>query len=94
MSLNLAHAPITDAGLATLRTLTDLRDLNLWWCEGITDAGIEHLAALPHLRSLDLGRCAQITDACMSHLRELTGLRTLGLAETRITDSGLAALTP
>ena len=54
---------LTDVGLNHLRVLTQLRHLNLRWCELITDAGLAHLERLTNLRYLNLWNCSRITDA-------------------------------
>jgi len=71
-------APITDAGLATLR-IPSLKMLNLRGTQ-ITDAGLEHLKQLPQLQELNLVRTG-ITDDGLRHLGRLKQLTTLHLVE-------------
>ena len=47
------HIRVTDTGLAHLKGLTNLRELNLSSCE-VTDAGLVHRKGLTKLNSLDL----------------------------------------
>ncbi len=94
---------ITDAGLAHLRPLTELRKLDLSYCQ-ITDAGLHHLAGMMQLRGLNLSstiadarahlpHLSSITDAGLADLRPLTGLQKLDLVDCQITDAGLHHLT-
>ena len=54
--LNLAHTLVTDAGLAHLRGMTALRELDLTGRSGVTDAGLASLAGLRKLQTLGLRR--------------------------------------
>jgi Leucine-rich repeat (LRR) protein len=81
---------ITDAGLAHLKELKGLAELDLGNTQ-ITDAGLAHLKELKGLTELDLSG-TRITDAGFAHLKELKGLTTLYLWGTQITDAGLANL--
>ena len=85
---NLKETDITDAGLAHLAELTQLRSLSLNDTQ-IADAGLAHLVGLTQLQWLDLNG-TRITDAGLAHLVGLTQLKELGLDKTRITDAGLA----
>jgi hypothetical protein len=51
-SLNLAQTSVTDAGLARLAVLPELRELTINGCEGVTDAGLLTVARLPALQRL------------------------------------------
>ena len=90
-SLFLANSKITDAGLAHLKGLENLKSLNLVWTK-ITDAGLAHLKGLSKLENLDLG-ATNLTDAGLVHLKGLTNLQELGLNRCNlITDAGLKSL--
>lgn len=52
--LNLESTGCTDANVASLAALTDLRDLDLGYNVGVTDAGLKHVAALQKLAGLRL----------------------------------------
>ena len=81
---------ITDAGLADLKDLTNLRRLTLMGTH-ITDAGMAHLAGLEHLDDLVL--CfTRVGDAGLAHLEGMQGLQKLNLAYTNVTDAGLEHL--
>ena len=81
---------ITDAGLAQLANLVNLRKLGLRGAE-ITDAGLAHLAGLENLEALDL-EITPIGDAGLIHLKGLKLLHTLWLSGTNVTDAGLVHL--
>ena len=55
-------------------------------------AKLRSLSGLPGLEAIDASGCRQVTDAGLMHLAQLRGLKALGLADTRITDSGLTLL--
>src|SRR5581483_6477097 len=52
--LNLSNCPISDAGLAVLRELPELRRLNLFWNGAVTDAGIGHVRECHKLERINL----------------------------------------
>ncbi len=88
---------LTDAGVARLAALGNLKDLSLAQVR-ITDAGFAHLSALHNLKKLYVwpvpddgaGRC--ITDASLRHISELTELEELKVFNGSYTDQGLAAV--
>jgi SAM-dependent methyltransferase len=86
----LATTRVTDAGLARLGGLTQLRWLRLA-STPVTDAGLAHLRGLTQLQSLQLAN-TPVTDAGLAHLRGLTQLRWLRLASTQVTDAGVSEL--
>ena len=86
----LYRTQVTDAGLANLAGLTQLRKLGLDDTK-VTGAGLAHLAGLTQLQTLSLGR-TEVTDAGLENLQGLTGLQVLSLDDTQITDAGLAHL--
>jgi serine/threonine protein kinase len=60
-----------------------------------TDAALAKLKAvaeLPGLEAIDLSGCGSVTDAGLPHLAALRGLKAVALADTRVTDAGLAVL--
>ncbi len=104
--LRLHNAPITDAGLAQLGELAQLKALHLsnWASEWpsdqpprVTDAGLRHLGKLTKLESLNLTGTYMngtlMTDMSLEHLKELTALRSLVLTWTDVTHAGLRHLT-
>lgn len=85
-------ASITDAGLAHLKYLTKLEDLDLSGNTQFTDPGLIHLAQLPNLKSLGLNG-TRIGDAGLVHLKNAVDMQILVLNQTRISDTGLMHLT-
>ena len=60
-----------------------------------TDATLAKLRAvseLPGLEAIDLSGCGRVTDAGLAHLAAVSGLKAVALADTEVTDSGLAVL--
>ena len=88
--LNLAGSKITDAGLAQVASLTNLRRLHLEKT-AITDAGLAHLKGLANLEYLNLYGTA-VTDAGLAHLAGLKNLRNLYVWQTKVTAEGAANL--
>jgi len=82
--LDLAHSPVTDAGLAHLQGLTALQFLSLDDTK-ISDAGLVHLKGLARLQTLLLG-LTTVGDAGLPHLKPLTALKMLSLYLTSVSD--------
>src|SRR5207253_2829556 len=58
-----------------------------------TDATLAKLKAvgeLPGLEAVDLSGCRKVTDAGLAHLTAVRGLKAVGLANTAVTDAGVA----
>ena len=81
---------LTDADLAHLRSLTNLKELNLS-DNGLTDQGLAHLTSLTSLEQLYL-HGTQVTDAGLNQLEPLTNLRILIVTSTKVTDEGVDQL--
>lgn len=81
------HAGVSNAGLAYLSELKNLRALNLLGTS-VTDDGLAHLARLTGLCVLWLAK-TKITGAGLAHLAGLKSLRMLGLSGTAISDADL-----
>lgn len=88
--LNLAGSKITDAGLAQVASLTNLRRLHLEKT-AVTDAGLAHVKGLANLEYLNL-YSTPITDAGLAHLAGLKNLRNLYVWQTKVTAEGAAGL--
>jgi YHS domain-containing protein len=88
--LNLAGSKVTDAGLAQVGQLTNLRRLHLEKT-AVTDAGLAHLKNLANLEYLNLYGTA-VTDAGVANLAGLKNLRSLYLWQTKVTAEGSAGL--
>ena len=92
VQVDLADKPVSDADLAPLRGLTQLKKLVLRGTR-ITDTGLQQLAATVKLRDLDLDKTT-VTDSGMIQVARMTSLRGLCLSGTGITDAGLVHLRP
>jgi hypothetical protein len=74
-----------DAALACLRSLPEVRGLNLGDSDA-SDAGLAGAGGLPRLRWIYLYR-TRVTDAGLAHLRDARELETLVLASANFTDA-------
>jgi Leucine-rich repeat (LRR) protein len=88
--LELNHSPVTDAGLARLGEIQNIRKLNLLGSR-VTDEGLVCLRGLSTLEILNLAD-TDVTDAGTLYLTKLDSLRNLTLAHSRITNAGVARL--
>lgn len=85
--LDVGGTSVTNAGLAALKNLRDLRTLKLQF-DDITDEGLTALRQHPNLSVLNL-TSTKVTETGLSQLSALTELRDLGLASLPITDDGM-----
>jgi hypothetical protein len=81
---------LTDAGVAHLERMTELRELDLGGCP-ITDRSLEIVARLPKLEQLGLWRTT-VTDAGAAHLARCRLLSRVDLAWTPSGDGAIRAL--
>jgi YHS domain-containing protein len=88
--LNVSRTSVTDAGLAAVAQLTELRRLNLSQT-AVGDGGLTHLQHLAKLEYLNLYDTA-VGDAGLARLHGLRALRRLYLWQTKATDAGVDAL--
>jgi hypothetical protein len=86
--LELLSCPVTDAGLAHVAGLKDLRELTVWNSRGITDAGLEHFKGLSQLERLKVSKTG-VTGAGLRHLRGHRRLQSLNLKHNAISDQGI-----
>ncbi len=86
----LSRQPISDAGLAQLAGLTQLRQLNLAFIP-VTGPGLTALQSMSSLESLSLPY-THLTDEGLVHIKGLKNLQSLSLSGTNITDAGLPNL--
>jgi hypothetical protein len=84
-----SHA-ITDAGIAHIAGLRELRDLDLYWTS-VTDASLATIGAMHHLTHLHLGM-TQVKGPGVVYLARLQRLWRLSLEETDIDDSVVPVL--
>ena len=88
--VRLRECRIGDAGLVRLGKIAGLKKLHLEKTQ-ITDAGLKHLASLKQLELLNLFGC-DISDSGLTHLHALPKLTSLFVAETKVTEPGVAEL--
>lgn len=88
--LDLSGTPVSDADLANLEGLKNLKRLSLARCP-VTDAGLAHLKTLDQLESLNLFGTG-VTDAGLANLNGLKNLKRLYVFETKVTEAGAQAL--
>ena len=89
-ALNLAGTKVTDAGLAALTKLPNLRMLHLEKT-AVGDAGLAHLKGLNSLEYLNLYG-TQVTDAGLPQLEGLKNLKHVYLWQSKVTDEGAEKL--
>jgi hypothetical protein len=87
--LDLGVTKVTDAGVAHLEGLKQLRHLDLA-CQ-ITDAALKHLRPLSELQTLNLSD-TRVTDAGLEHLESLTKLRRVRLYFDKVSVEGIKKL--
>jgi hypothetical protein len=89
-SLDIARSKVTDAGLAKVAAMKNLKELHL---EGtsIGDAGLDHLKGLAELEYLNL-YSTKVTDVGVAKLAGLGKLKALYLWQSGVTKAGVAAL--
>lgn len=90
--LHVPKSNVSDAGLGSVKPLSQLRFLTLTDCR-ITDNGLVYLRELANLRGLQI-EGNSITDVGLKHIAKLTQLRSLGLGNSKVTDAGLVQLKP
>ncbi len=91
ISMEFALKKITDAQLAPIEELSELKSLTLQECPNLTEDGLAHVATLPQLQSLELLQFP-LTDQGVSRLATLKTLQNLTLARTNITGKSLDQL--
>ncbi len=88
--LQLIGTRVTDAGMATIGTLTGLCRLDIVKSP-ITDEGVARLKGLVNLRRLLL-HTTKVTDAGLAHVAPLKELNDLVISSADVTDAGLEHL--
>jgi len=82
-SLDLGETAVTDAGMAHLETMRNLRRLHLDRTQ-ITDTGLQHLRRLSRLEVINL-HTTSVSDAGLTHLAGLRRLKVLHVWQTNVT---------
>lgn len=97
-TLCLMWLDISDSGVISLLTLTELRSLSLRGCSRVTQASLCHVAKLPYLEDLNLLNMPMmdITDEAVEDLMPLEDLTSLALGDMHmgnlLTDNGMSNL--
>ncbi len=91
LDLSSFEASGTDTQLIHLKSLINLRSLNLSCCT-FSNVGLAHLKGFTSLEYLDLSFCDKITDFGIARLSGLSALQTLILTHSKVTDKGLSYL--
>jgi len=90
-TLKLCGRGITDAGIARIAQLTNLKHLSLYSMPEVSDRGVARLAALESLRTLYLAR-TKATVAGLAPLASLAQLKSLHVVNIKPAATGLPAL--
>lgn len=90
VDLNLSRSKVTDAGLASVAAMKNLKRLNLA-NTAVTDAGADHIAALTALDYLNLVN-TKVTDAAMPKFEKIPVLKKLFVWQTGVTKPAAEAL--
>ena len=94
-ALDLSRSNITDASLAHITGLSQLKSLNLSGCRNLGADGLAHLQGMTTLRSLDLSRCYRLTQQGANPLRFPENLTSLNLSHCHsLTNNDLGSLRP
>ena len=88
--MNLGRSKVTDAGLASLAGMKNLKKLHLP-NTAVTDAGIDSLLSLTHLEYLNLFN-TKLTDAGLAKLEKLPNLKRLFVWQTAATKPAAESL--
>ncbi len=89
LDLSLTH--ITDEGMAELKNLHNVTDLNLYYSEYVTDQGLAAIKDWKKLKHLNL-HGTKSSDTALEHIAGITSLESLDVGSTLMTDVGLERL--
>lgn len=89
LDLSLTH--ITDEGMAELKNLRNVTDLNLYYSEYVTDQGVAAIKDWKKLKHLNL-HGTKSSDTALEHIAGITSLESLDVGSTLMTDVGLERL--
>lgn len=90
LDLSLTH--ITDQGMAEIKGLRNITDLNLYYTEYVTDEGIAAIKDWKKLTHLNL-HGTKASDNALEHIAGITTLESLNIGSILMTDVGLERLT-
>jgi internalin A len=89
LDLSLTH--ITDEGMAELKNLRNVTDLNLFYSEYVTDQGVAAIKDWKKLKHLNL-HGTKSSDTALEHIAGISSLESLDVGSTLMTDVGLERL--
>jgi internalin A len=89
LDLSLTH--ITDEGMAELKSLRNVTDLNLYYAEYVTDLGVAAIKDWKKLKHLNL-HGTKSSDTALEHIAGITSIESLDVGSTLMTDVGLERL--
>jgi hypothetical protein len=89
--LEFFHANIDDRTLGQFSSISNLRELRLWWCERVGNVGVENLAGCRGLEVLQIESCP-ISNRALVSIGQMKSLRKLRITSAEIDDDGLSAL--
>ena len=89
--LSMAAVPVTDAGMAHVKSLPNLTSINLYDCLSVGDETLAHLRGHRNIESLNLWG-TRITDAGLANHADWPRLKSLSLAQTKTTEAALSHL--
>jgi internalin A len=90
-TLDLSLTRITDEGMAELKKLRNITDLNLYYAEYVTDQGVAAIKDWKKLKRLNL-HGTKSSDTALEHIAGITSLESLDVGSTLMTDVGLERL--
>ena len=90
-SLDLSLTHITDEGMAELKNLRNVTDLNLYYSEYVTDQGLAAIKDWKKLKHLNL-HGTKSSDTALEHIAGIASLESLDVGSTLMTDVGLERL--
>jgi Leucine-rich repeat (LRR) protein len=89
--LDLSLTRITDEGMAELKKLRNITDLNLYYAEYVTDQGVAAIKDWKKLKRLNL-HGTKSSDTALEHIAGITSLESIDVGSTLMTDVGLERL--
>jgi internalin A len=90
-TIDLSLTRVTDEGMAELKNLRNVTDLNLYFAEYVTDQGVAAIKDWKKLKRLNL-HGTKSSDTALEHIAGITSLESLDVGSTLMTDVGLERL--
>src|ERR1051326_6373013 len=90
-TIDLSLTRVTDEGMAELKNLRNVTDLNLYYAEYVTDQGIAAIKNWKKLKHLNL-HGTKSSDTALEYVAGIASLESLDVGSTLMTDVGLERL--